>query len=223
MWAQQCNRCGVERLSSELQDGPPLAHPAFRVGHRVRHITSSEVNDAGGLRYRRDRWRAGRTSAAASLNRSAANLGNESTWGMSPNPTQTACLSPPLARRPLLVGETLSRGQTPIQAAAFTRAELSVRDAAVRVQYVDAWPQRRRAHGSARRKHTIDDCSEEIPGVSRFWIVAQTCESNAERRRERRRTPRLLRYAQVDIGLAHGTKRRYFAAPALSRAATTNW
>ncbi len=216
-----CSHVGTAKRPNALLGG---SRPSSRTGaacgiscfgeaccwtYRMRRGAMRAAGEAAGIHV---------APVGVSLDRGARGIRNESTWGTNMSPTPAPRLSSPLALRPLLAGETLVRRDAANQAVAFARAELSVREAAVRVQSVVAWPQRPRAHGCTRGKHTIDDCSKEIPGEARFRIAAPACESSAGRRRERRRPPRL----QVDVGLAHGTKRRYFATPALSRAATTN-
>jgi hypothetical protein len=141
MCAQRGDRRGVEWLSSELQDGCSLQYLTLPHGRGVGHISES-------------------ASRAPSLGTGATRIGNGSTWGRSP--MSIAALESPFVLRFPYVGTTLSRRDAVAEAAAPARAELSVRQAAVRVQYVDAWPQRRRAHGSPRRQHTIDDDSKKV-------------------------------------------------------------
>jgi hypothetical protein len=127
------------------------------------------------------------------LYRGAARIRHESTRGASRSPALAVRPCAALALNCHLTGKSPARGGARNRAASSAQAELSVRKAAVRVQYVDAWPQRRRARGSARRQHTIVVVHiREVPGEVRFWMPAPACEGRAGRCKERRRTPRVL-------------------------------
>ncbi len=129
-----------------------------------------------------------------------ASVRKEFARGASRSPALGATPGSPLALNCDLAGASPARGGASNGAASSAQAELSVREAAVRVQYVDAWPQRRRARGSARRRHTIVVVHiREVPGEVRFWMRAPACEGGAGRCKERRRTPRVLGNARQSL------------------------
>lgn len=106
-------------------------------------------------------------------------------------------------------------------AAPRARAELSVREAAVRVhtRYVDAWPQRRRARRTADRQYIFDD-SANASGEVRFGRRCPPPRQGGAFVREGHRTPQLPGEERV-AGLAPGPKRSYFAT--LSRSLTAQF
>jgi hypothetical protein len=109
------------------------------------------------------------------------------------------------------------------RAASRARAELSVREAAVRVhaQYVDAWPQRRRARATLR-KHIIEsNIVGTFMGRSVFWRPPPTCEGGAGHCEGHGARVASLEVRAGDAGLAYGSKRRYFAALVQSLTAPT--
>jgi hypothetical protein len=155
--------------------------------------TNCRANRCGGCTESLAKLGSESTVRHIALYRGAASIRDELTGGASRSPALAVRSGSPLALNCHLAGASPAHGGARNRAASSAQAELSVREAAVRVQYVDTWPQRRRARGSARRQHTIVVVHiREVPGEVRFWMPAPACEGRAGRCKERRRTPRVL-------------------------------